>query len=133
MGARHGFDRRRHRATRARVRAGSARSKPPLGTPDVIAQACAVKSATLTAAQVALIVRNNWSSLFGVSTAQELWMANTYGEMLFRLGAWNCPYSGVAAHSWSVCFGQTKSIQIGERVIASGTANTRPIGVTTAF
>lgn len=69
----------------------------------VKAQLCAVRSASRTGVQAAVIVRNN--SVFAVSTEAyaELWDPQQVGY----LGRWQCSPSGVAANSWSVCFGKT--------------------------
>lgn len=70
--------------------------------PNVVAQACAVRSADGDAAQGAVIVRNNESTSIIVDAAADLVDINN-----IELGDWVCANSGVAAHSWSVCFGQT--------------------------
>ncbi|HEX4812026.1 MAG TPA: hypothetical protein VFV66_04670 [Nonomuraea sp.] len=69
---------------------------------DMVAQVCTVRSADGRSAQGAVIVRNNRSVRF-VATAT-MHVNDVNGA---RIGDWSCPYSGVAAHSWSVCFGQT--------------------------
>ncbi|MET9634075.1 hypothetical protein ABZX92_42145 [Lentzea sp. NPDC006480] len=48
-------------------------------------------------------MRNNRSSLFGTAASVEVRDRFT----LDTLGVWDCPTSGVAANSWSVCFGAT--------------------------
>ncbi|GAA4417242.1 hypothetical protein ACFQV2_30905 [Actinokineospora soli] len=63
-----------------------------------------------------MIVRNNRSSLF--SSDAEIFL---YDVNPSRLGEWQCPSSGVAANSWSVCFGQT--LIHPNDVAASGFAN----------
>ncbi|MFI5490296.1 hypothetical protein ACIBXA_30745 [Micromonospora echinaurantiaca] len=69
---------------------------------NVVAQACAIRSVGGQYAQGAVIVRNNRSSLYSAAANTDL--RNQDG--LF-LGEWECPSSGIAANSWSVCFGQT--------------------------
>jgi hypothetical protein len=72
---------------------------------NVVAQTCAVKNVARDGAQAALIVRNNRSSTYIVSAATDL-RSGFDGLM----GVWRCPSSGVAANSWSVCFGVTLPI-----------------------
>ncbi|MFG1714604.1 hypothetical protein [Micromonospora sp. NPDC049203] len=71
---------------------------------DMVAQVCAIRSAGGGAVQGAVIVRNNRSSLGPAAASVSLW--NVYRE---NRGSWTCPSSGVAANSWSVCFGATIS------------------------
>ncbi|WP_199813310.1 hypothetical protein [Streptomyces aureocirculatus] len=71
----------------------------------VIAQVCAIRSATGGSVQAAVIVRNNRSMLYSTSAYVELYTA-TSGSFL---GSWECASSGVGANSWSVCFGKTLS------------------------
>ncbi|MFG1714605.1 hypothetical protein [Micromonospora sp. NPDC049203] len=73
-------------------------------TTNVIAQACAIRSAGGGAVQGAVIVRNNRSTLASVSAWTTVYQFN--GSLL---GEWKCPYSGVGANSWSVCFGETRT------------------------
>ncbi|WP_410567643.1 hypothetical protein [Amycolatopsis sp. cmx-4-61] len=68
----------------------------------VVAQVCAIRSAGGGAVQGAVIVRNNRSALFSVSASMDLYTSSGAG-----LGVWTCASSGVAANSWSVCFGRT--------------------------
>ncbi|QKV78396.1 hypothetical protein [Amycolatopsis sp. Hca4] len=69
---------------------------------NVLAQVCAIRSVGGGAVQGAVIVRNNQSGLFSVSARMDLYTSAGTG-----LGIWTCASSGVAANSWSVCFGQT--------------------------
>ncbi|NRQ32485.1 hypothetical protein HII36_11635 [Nonomuraea sp. NN258] len=71
---------------------------------DVIAQVCAIRSPGGTAAQGAVIVRNNRSSLFSARVYVDLSTADVV------MGDWICSSSGVGPHSWSVCFGRTLSV-----------------------
>lgn len=71
---------------------------------NVLAQACVVRTPNYESAQTAVIVRNNRSNLFGVYADAWLWRNSDN----YPLGNWYCNSSGVAAHSWSVCFGQTR-------------------------
>ena len=70
---------------------------------NVLAQVCAVRSQSGGYVQAAVIVRNKRSGLFGAAAHLEMYDHNT-GD---QLNEWNCASSGVAAHSWSVCFGET--------------------------
>jgi hypothetical protein len=83
----------------------------------VIGQVCVIRTADRTGVQVAVIVRNNRNGLYGVNAAARMWDYD-YGEPMDR---WECARSGVAPHSWSVCFGQTIRFQY--LVWASGGAN----------
>jgi hypothetical protein len=73
------------------------------GDYSVVAQSCAIRTPDGTGVQVAIIVRNNRSSLYGV--AAQVTMNDSYEV---RLGVWGCATSGVAPDSWSVCFGETR-------------------------
>ncbi|MFC7617183.1 hypothetical protein ACFQV2_30915 [Actinokineospora soli] len=88
---------------------------------DVSAQVCAIRSASKTSVQGAVIVRNNTSSLFSASAL--IYVYNAHG---FPQGEWQCPSSGVGANSWSVCFGQSFTFE--NVVRAYGKANTSPLG-----
>lgn len=70
--------------------------------PSVIAQVCAIRSASGKLYQGAVIVRNNRGSLY--STTAQVTVENQTGT---AEGTWVCSSSGVGAHSWSVCFGRT--------------------------
>nr|AGS49718.1 hypothetical protein [uncultured bacterium esnapd14] len=70
--------------------------------PEVVAQACAVRSANGDAVQGAVIVRNNYPYRFAAWAAMDL-----YNLFEKHLGSWGCSTSNVAANSWSVCFGRT--------------------------
>ncbi|RJL35551.1 hypothetical protein [Bailinhaonella thermotolerans] len=74
---------------------------------DVVAQVCAVRAQHGGAVQGAVIVRNNRSTRYDTAAGSELF---TYGE--YREGYWVCPVSGVAPHSWSVCFGTTLPLSV---------------------
>ena len=76
---------------------------------NVVAQTCAIKSPRGTAAQAAVIVRNNQSSTYIISAATDLRRTGTGAGTI--LGVWHCPSSGVAANTWSVCFGRTLDYQ----------------------
>jgi hypothetical protein len=69
----------------------------------VVAQACTVRSPSRPYVQSAAIVRNNRSSSFSASASITMFE-------YIPVGTWTCSSSGVAAHSWSVCFGQTRTI-----------------------
>jgi hypothetical protein len=69
----------------------------------LIAQACVIRSVNnLTIAQSAVIVRNDRPASYEVSATSDLFWSD--GSLA---GDWVCGRSGVAANSWSVCFGQT--------------------------
>ena len=94
-------------------------TKPIEGTAGtVIAQVCAVRSRTnRDRVQAALIVKNNRSSLYATDARAGLWDVQTGRNVNW----WECLRSGVAAHTWSVCFGET--IYYGWNVYAQGGAN----------
>jgi hypothetical protein len=77
---------------------------------NVGAQACAIRSASGRSVQGAVIVRNDRSSLYGMEVAFEF----RTSQAGLLLGRWECSRSGVAAHSWSVCYGAT--LQVSELV-----------------
>lgn len=77
-----------------------------IGGADVLAQACAVRSADGGEVQGAVIVRNNKSVSILTDAAADLEDQSTPP---IEQGDWVCSNSGVAAHSWSVCFGSTIS------------------------
>ncbi|MBM2619435.1 hypothetical protein JIG36_28165 [Actinoplanes sp. LDG1-06] len=94
-------------------------------TTDILAQVCVIRTPYPDTSNVqgAVIVRNNRSSLFSVQAAVDL--SNQGGPFIDR---WTCRSSGVAAHSWSVCFGAT--IPNAFRTQARGGANGVDLGVT---
>ncbi len=72
----------------------------PVGD-NVVGQICAVRASSGHSVQAAMIVRNNRSYIYTANGTMELFARST------RLSGWTCPTSGVAGHSWSVCFGRT--------------------------
>jgi hypothetical protein len=70
-----------------------------------------------------VIVRNNRSSLYSLDA--EVTIRNVFNTVL---GTWNCPSSGVAGNSWSVCFGS--SFGHTGPVHAYGSAYSVSLGVT---
>ncbi|REF99195.1 hypothetical protein DFJ67_5222 [Asanoa ferruginea] len=71
-------------------------------TTNVVAQGCAIRAAGgANYAQIAMIVRNNRSSLFGAGVT--MWGDTTDSTPFLII----CNASGVAANSWSVCFSNT--------------------------
>lgn len=92
---------------------------------DMVAQVCALRSSEGTGRTVesAVIVRNNGSSLASASAQAVLWKlsGSDYEPR-------TCASSGVAAHSWSVCFGA--SWDYGGKVWASGDARNVSLGYT---
>jgi hypothetical protein len=92
---------------------------------NMIAQVCAISGADGESRQGAVIVRNNRSSVASASAA-----VNLYGVWSGEdpIGQWTCGSSGVAAHSWSVCFGAT--IDYSSKVWANGDAKGVGLGFT---
>ncbi|MER7576982.1 hypothetical protein [Streptomyces sp. NPDC126514] len=82
----------------------------------VIAQVCAIRSATGGSVQAAVIVRNNGASLYSTSAYVELYNATPSSF----LGGWECTSSGIGPKSWSVCFGKTLSKPSSVKVDAPG-------------
>jgi hypothetical protein len=68
------------------------------------AQVCTVRSSNREGVQAAVIVRNNRSTSFDAEAGMSMFSAVTGKEV--NVG-WTCAPSGVAPHSWSVCFGST--------------------------
>jgi hypothetical protein len=68
----------------------------------VVSQVCTVRNPSGEYVQGAVIVRNNRTSLFSTTASMSVHYANDY-----TYGSWSCSSSGVAANSWSVCFGTT--------------------------
>ena len=66
---------------------------------NVGAQVCAIRARDGVTVQVALIVRNNRSSLYAVEGHVDMYTETGFDDL------WSCPLSGVAPNSWSVCFG----------------------------
>ncbi|MFH8617475.1 hypothetical protein ACH4E8_20690 [Streptomyces sp. NPDC017979] len=93
-------------------------------TTGVAAQVCAIRSAhgTGSSVQAAVIVRNDRSGLYRAEATATLWRS----VATVRLGTWNCSLSGVAADSWSVCFGRT--LTNSNSVDATGSLNTKLLG-----
>lgn len=89
---------------------------------NVFAQTCVVDSAISTAAQPAIIVRNDKPVQYNASASIDLF-DNVTGEFI---ATYNCPLSGVALHSWSVCFGTTRPEAHSE--LAIGDVNNRFAG-----
>lgn len=89
---------------------------------NVGAQVCAIRSASGSSVQAAVIVRNNGSGLYAATARMDL--VNSYS--VYR-GDWECPSSGVAANSWSVCFGRTLTEING--VNSAGSASGTALGV----
>ena len=94
-------------------------------TTNVVAQVCAIRSASGGSAQGAVIVRNNQSGLFSATALVDLWSAGR-GQM----GIWECPSSGVGANSWSVCFGRSQSVPSSDPANSFGWAKDKYLGVT---
>lgn len=85
--------------------------------PGVIAQVCAIRSSDGGSVQGAVIVRNNRSNTFPASALVQVTSEN--GQTM--VGDWSCAESGVAANSWSVCFGATSAKSF--LVVSNGFAN----------
>jgi hypothetical protein len=71
--------------------------------------------------QGAVIVRNNRSSLYTANADTDL--VSAAGLVKF----WHCATSGVGAHSWSVCFGQT--LTVSDLVNSAGWVNDTFLGI----
>jgi hypothetical protein len=91
-------------------------------TSDVLAEACAIRSQNGLSQQAAMIVRNNRSSLYGVAATVKL--EYYVGDPVY--GTWDCPSSGVAANSWSVCFGATGNYAP-DKLFAEGRVNAKDV------
>lgn len=91
---------------------------------NMLAQVCAIRSGggTGNAVQAAVIVRNNRSSVASASARAVIW--DEFG----LIDQWSCSSSGVAAQSWSVCFGATITSYI--PVYATGDAKNVALGYT---
>ena len=66
----------------------------------VLGQVCTVRNADRRFVTGAVIVRNNNSYLYTTSAGMTVYFSNGNQK-----GRWTCSSSGVAANSWSVCFG----------------------------
>jgi hypothetical protein len=88
----------------------------------VFAQVCAVRSSGRGQVQGAVIVHNEGSSPF-VTTAD----VDVTDSINRRLGEWTCSSSGIAAHSWSVCFTPTLTEEL--KVDSAGTVGDTPLGI----
>jgi O-glycosyl hydrolase len=83
---------------------------------NVVAQVCAVRG--FGAVQAAVIVRNNKPVTYNVSATMDLYDT----AMKKTLGSYGCGLSGVAANSWSVCFGSSNGFAA-DPVESTGFAN----------
>jgi hypothetical protein len=93
-------------------------------TTDVLAQVCAIRQYTSptvvsTRVRVGVIVRNNRDVLYGAEAAGDLSVWTT-GAFIDR---WICSRSGVAPHTWSVCFGSWINNDANQKVVARGGVN----------
>jgi hypothetical protein len=89
---------------------------------NVLAQLCAVMTPDGEYFQSAVVVRNNRSSLYGVEVAAVL--ADYIYENVMDNSS--CARSGVAANSWSVCYGKTVA-HYGVVYVKQGGANGQPL------
>lgn len=96
-------------------------SSQPIGS-NVVAQVCAVRSASGGAVQGAVVVRNNNAGTYSVSAGMDLRTSSNVS-----LGNWNCSASGVGGNSWSVCFGDT--VTQSSPVDSAGFANSASLGI----
>jgi hypothetical protein len=83
----------------------------------VLGQVCTVRSADRRFVTGAVIVRNNNSYLYTTSAGMTVYFSNGNQK-----GRWTCSSSGVAANSWSVCFGTTFEAN-GDSYYTYGSAN----------
>jgi hypothetical protein len=93
-------------------------------TSGVSSQVCTIRSRNGGSVQGAVIVRNNNSYLYSANADMYV-----YYESGTLRGNWYCSSSGVAANSWSVCFGKTFSA-LGYKYYTSGYANNKGLGTT---
>jgi hypothetical protein len=92
---------------------------------NVGAQVCTIRSPDRAGVQGAVIVRNNNSYVYSTNADMIV-----YYEGGFRTrGQWSCSSSGVAANSWSVCFGSTFAAS-GDNYSTWGHAKTTILGTT---
>jgi hypothetical protein len=87
-------------------------------TDNVGAQVCTIRSPDRQGVQGAVIVRNDTNYLY--STSASMTVYNQYAGIA---GNWSCSSSGVAAKSWSVCFGTTFPVTSGYTYTTEGYAN----------
>jgi hypothetical protein len=92
-------------------------------TAHVVAQVCAIRSASGSSTQSAVIVRNNRISSFLMDAESRLW--NTSGG---NIGYWYCRAANLPSNAWTVCFGETLSYSSSVR--AAGSAYN--VGLTTS-
>jgi hypothetical protein len=92
---------------------------------DVLAQVCVIRSSSGGSVQGAVIVRNNRSSGFSTTATVDLWTRDRG-----QLGIWDCPSSGVALNSWSVCFGRSQSVPSSDPANSFGWARDVYLGAT---
>jgi hypothetical protein len=83
---------------------------------DVTAQVCVIISRDHSVVQPAVIVRNDKPVEYDAQATMDLVAVDDGGQS----ASYVCVLSGVAAHSWSVCFGN--SVPNNSRVFAHGTA-----------
>ena len=91
--------------------------------PNVFAQVCVIRNSAGVSVRAAVIVRNNRPDLYYASA----WMDLAVGNLFIH--DWECSSSGVATHSWSVCFGDVYT-QL-NTVNSTGSANGK--GLDTAW
>jgi hypothetical protein len=89
----------------------------------VVAQVCVIRSAGGSGwgVQGAVIVRNNRSSAFSATASMRVY--DSFNVEL--IDEWDCSSSGLAANSWSVCFGETF---LHQDIFAYGTAKGFDLG-----
>ncbi|MEU0884014.1 hypothetical protein ABZ345_35920 [Lentzea sp. NPDC005914] len=93
-------------------------------TTNVVAQVCTIRSSGGGSAQGAVIVRNNRAGLYSTTATVDLWT-----EGRGQIDIWECPSSGVAANSWSVCFGRSQSVPSTDLANSFGSAGSKYLGV----
>ncbi|NRQ33565.1 hypothetical protein HII36_17155 [Nonomuraea sp. NN258] len=82
---------------------------------------CVIRSPNGTSAvRAAVIVRNDGSGSYTATAALGLYTSSAL------IGSWACSSAEVAAHSWSVCFGQARTVR--GRAYARGTVNAVDLG-----
>ena len=91
--------------------------------PNVFAQVCVIRNSLGYSVAPAVIVRNNRPDLYYAAAGMDLWIDDNF------VHDWKCSSSGVATHSWSVCFGDAYTEL--DTVRSTGWANN--VGLGTAW
>jgi hypothetical protein len=95
---------------------------------NVVAQVCGIIWPDSITVQPAVIVRNNKPVLYKASATMDLFDTETKKDF----GESDCRLSGVAAHSWSVCFGTTHTPTF-DNMDSTGYADNTFLGTSSKF